>query len=219
MTLKSDAKSKEKLTCSFKYDMRSFVNFPPTNQKSQNFISKGHLSKVYEVWANKYSGVIFHDTKQLVQNLKKLWPYGFENDMRNCVNFHETTQKSEKSYIDGLFLCKAYVSVKKLQKKNVSWHWRVMQNLTESRFVAWRKTYVIWFIFMRTVESLIICTLIETFRPKYINILMKKYMTLESDENFEETLTVGSKNDMRNLENFNASSDKSENFHFDRLFL
>ena len=44
-------------------------------------------------------------------------------------------------------------------------------------------------------------------------------MTLESDANFEETLTIGSKNDMRNLENFNASSDKSENFHFDRLFL
>ena len=37
MTLKSDAKFKEKLTCGFKYDMRNFVNFHPTTQKSQNF--------------------------------------------------------------------------------------------------------------------------------------------------------------------------------------
>ena len=44
-------------------------------------------------------------------------------------------------------------------------------------------------------------------------------MTLKSDVNFEGKLTLGSKNDMRNLVNFNASSDKSENFHFDRLLL
>ena len=40
-------------------------------------------------------------------------------------------------------------------------------------------------------------------------------MTLKSDAKFEEKLTLGSKNDMRNLVNFNESSDKSENFQFD----
>ena len=45
-------------------------------------------------------------------------------------------------------------------------------------------------------------------------------MTLNSDPKFEEKLTLGSKNDMRNLVNFNASSGKSENLHFDvQLFL
>ena len=39
MTLKSDAKFKEKLTCGFKYDMRNLVNFHPSTQKSENFIS------------------------------------------------------------------------------------------------------------------------------------------------------------------------------------
>ena len=37
MTLKIDAKFKEKLTCGFKYDLRNFVNFHPTTQKSKNF--------------------------------------------------------------------------------------------------------------------------------------------------------------------------------------
>ena len=54
---------------------------------------------------------------------------------------------------------------------------------------------------------------------------MKKYrrviclITLKSDAKFEEILTRSSKNDMMNLANFNATSGKSENLHFDVLLL
>ena len=44
-------------------------------------------------------------------------------------------------------------------------------------------------------------------------------MTLKKDPHFEEKLTFCLKNDMRNLVNFNASSGKSENLHFDVLLL
>ena len=44
-------------------------------------------------------------------------------------------------------------------------------------------------------------------------------MTLKSDANFEEKLTVGSKNDVRNLVNLNASTVKPQNMYFDELFL
>ena len=44
-------------------------------------------------------------------------------------------------------------------------------------------------------------------------------MMLMSDAKFEEKLTFDSKYDMRNLVNFNASSGKSENLHFDVLLL
>ena len=44
-------------------------------------------------------------------------------------------------------------------------------------------------------------------------------MTLNSDVKFEEKLTLDSKNDIRNLVNFNASSSKSESLHFDVLLL
>ena len=47
MTLKSDAKFKEKLTCGFKYDMRNFVNFHSTSQKSENFTSMGYFCPKY----------------------------------------------------------------------------------------------------------------------------------------------------------------------------
>ena len=44
-------------------------------------------------------------------------------------------------------------------------------------------------------------------------------MTLKSDAKFDEKLTLGSKNDMRNLVNFNVSRSKSENMHLDVLLL
>ena len=44
-------------------------------------------------------------------------------------------------------------------------------------------------------------------------------MSQKSDAKFEEKLTLGSKNDMRNLANFNASSSKSENLRFGVLLL
>ena len=44
-------------------------------------------------------------------------------------------------------------------------------------------------------------------------------MTLKSDAKFEEKLALGSKNDIRNFMNFNLSSGKSANLHFDVLLL
>ena len=44
-------------------------------------------------------------------------------------------------------------------------------------------------------------------------------MTLKKGPNFEEKLTFYLKNDMMNLVNFNASSGKSKNLHFDGLLL
>ena len=41
-------------------------------------------------------------------------------------------------------------------------------------------------------------------------------MTLKGDAKFKGN---GSKNDMRNLMNFNASTGNAENLHFDMLFL
>ena len=42
-------------------------------------------------------------------------------------------------------------------------------------------------------------------------------MTLKSDAKFKEELTLGSKNDMRSLVNFNASTGKPASLHFNVL--
>ena len=59
MTLKGNGKFKEKLSCSFKHDIRSFADFHPTPQKFENFTSMGSF----------YRGVTFHDTDQR----RKIW--------------------------------------------------------------------------------------------------------------------------------------------------
>ena len=44
-------------------------------------------------------------------------------------------------------------------------------------------------------------------------------MTLKSDPNLEEKLTFCLKNNLKNFGEFNASSGKCENLHFDGVFL
>ena len=62
MTMNSDAKFKEKLTFSFKYDMRKLH---PTTQKPGNFTLMGSFcSKYIRFDFKKYRGVIFDDTEQ-----------------------------------------------------------------------------------------------------------------------------------------------------------
>ena len=120
-------------------DLRVMESLKKIN--SENFTSMGSfLSNVYEVWAKKIqrSYLLWHWT--VMQNLNKLWPCGFENRMRNLVDFHKSPQKSEKLWIDGLFLSKAYVSARKLQRNYVSWHWRVMENLKKNWLVVWKMT-------------------------------------------------------------------------------
>ena len=48
ITLKSDTKFKEKLTCSFKHDIRNLVNFHPTIQKSENSTLMGSFCPKYK---------------------------------------------------------------------------------------------------------------------------------------------------------------------------
>ena len=52
MTLKSNAKFKDKLTCVFKNDMRNLVNFHPTPQKSENFFLIGSFCPKYTGFTN-----------------------------------------------------------------------------------------------------------------------------------------------------------------------
>ena len=77
-----------------------------------------------------------------------------------------------------------------------------------------------------TLESLKICTLMGTFWPKYMMFELKNYRGVTCHEHwrviknfFLKKMTGGLKNDIRNLVNFNVSSRKSENLHFDGLLL
>ena len=124
MTLSSDVKFKEKLTCGLKNDMRNSVNFHMSSQKSEIFYFYGHLN------CQKYKGLQLKSMVELcVIMLKSDAKFegkmncGFKNDMKNLVKFHPSTQNSENLLFHRLILSKEYkVSAKKLQKSYVGWH-------------------------------------------------------------------------------------------------
>ena len=79
---------------------------------------------------------------------------------------------------------------------------------------------------MQAVKNLKICTLTGSISPKLKDLdekLQKNYVSwhwrVMQNAKFEEKLTLGSINNMRNLVNFDASSGKSENLHSDVLLL
>ena len=56
-----------------------------------------------------------------------------KNDIRNSVNFYESSRKSENLHFDGFVLSKAYkVLDEKVQKSYFSWHWSVIQRKANS---------------------------------------------------------------------------------------
>ena len=63
----------------------------------------------------------------------------------------------------------------------------------------------------KNLVNTLICTLIGHFCAKYTTFDLKKYkgvyfMTLKSHAKFEEKLTCGLENDMRNLANFHQNT-------------
>ena len=67
MTLKSDAKFKEKLTCGLKNNIRNLFNFHPSSRKSENWhFDWIILSKAYKDLdkKKKYRRVMFHETEK-----------------------------------------------------------------------------------------------------------------------------------------------------------
>ena len=109
------------------------VHFHPTTQKSKNFTSMSYFCPKYlRFELQKYRRVIFHDTEQWC----KIWinPDLVVSKMTWRIGW--TFIRALKS----LFLAKVYVSVGKLQRNYVSWHWRVLQNLKENWVVTGKMT-------------------------------------------------------------------------------
>ena len=90
----------------------------------------------------------------------------FRND-KKLVNFDLSTWKPQKFAL-LLLLCKVFnVCPKKVQRNDLSWHWRVMQNLKKNGLVVRKMTWRVWQILTRALESVKIGTLMGSFCPKY----------------------------------------------------
>ena len=141
MTLKSDAKFKEKLACGFKYDMRNMVNFHPTPQKSKNFTLVGYFCPKYmKSELKKYRRFIFHSTEQWCKICinpdrvvsKMAWGIGW--------TFIRALKSLKNCSLMGYFYSKHIMFQLENFRGIMSWHWKMMQNLKENWFVTWKMT-------------------------------------------------------------------------------
>ena len=89
--------------------MRNLINFHPTAQNSKNFTSIGYFfPKDMKFELKKNTEELSLMTLNSDAKFEETLTCGFKNDMKNWVNFNQSTQKSEKLYNDGFFLPKAY---------------------------------------------------------------------------------------------------------------
>ena len=125
MTLKNDAKFKEKLTCGFKYDMRNLMNFLPSSKKSENFTSMGYLCPKYMRFELKNTEKLSFMTLKSDAKFEWTLTLWFQKWHEELGELSLEQPKVWKFYIDGLFLSKSYaVSVRKFHRYYVSRHWR-----------------------------------------------------------------------------------------------
>ena len=166
MTLKSDAKFEEKLTCCLENDMRNIANFHQSTRKCQNWnFDKILLSKVENVWALNLQWSYVSWQWRMIQKLKR----------NSLVVFKVTwtsqnlTRALEKSnfFFNWLLMTKVYIVwATKVQRSYLSWHWGFVQILKTNWPVVWKKTLEIWQIFTRAIESVKIRTLMGSSCPK-----------------------------------------------------
>ena len=104
-----------------------------------------------------------------------------ESVRRGCVHRGNVcrgtvrTPENDSLRFDGLLLSKAYkVLDEKVQKSYIPWDWIVMQSLKKNWLLVPKMIWGIWWILMRAVASLRICTLMCYFYRKYIMFEPKK---------------------------------------------
>ena len=88
-------------------------------------------------------------------------------------------------------------------------------------FKKWQEFCEFWFEHSEVSK---IYTLIGPFHTKYITFDLKKYKGVifhdtKSHANFEEKLTCGLENDMRNLADFHQNTWNCQNWDFDGILL
>ena len=146
MTLRSDAKFEEKLTCGLKNDMRNLANFHQSTWKCQNWdFDRILLSKVEKYMSLKCIEELCVKTmKNDTKTEEELTSY-FKIDMRNWQILTWTIKNLKKLLFNWLLWPKYIMfELKKVQRSYLWWHWRLMQNLKENWLLLWKMTWRIW---------------------------------------------------------------------------
>ena len=143
MTLKSDAKFGEALTCCFKINMEKLTNFDPSPQKSKGFHFNAFIfGKVYIVWDKKrdVQRCYLSTHWRMIKNLDRDWFVVSKLTWGIWQTLTRAFVSLKDVHLNGLLLSKVYIFwAKKVQRRYLLWHWRVRQNL---QLELWWDTFI-----------------------------------------------------------------------------
>ena len=106
----------------------------------------------------------------MIQKLKWNWLVSSKLTWGVWQILIQALESLKNLHFNWLPLTKVYnIWAKKVQRSYVWWHWILMQNLKENRFVLSKMTGI-WEIFTRALESLEIGTSMGFFYPKLENV-------------------------------------------------
>ena len=155
---------------SFENWHKEFEKIWPEHSKiSKIFILMGSSWAKYIMFElKKYRGIIFHETEEEYIIWRGI-DLPFQNWHRIFYKFWPEHSKVSKIFIWMGSFWEKYIlfELKKVHRNNLSWHWRVIQNLKKNdllfrNWLNWR----ILEIFTRKVESVKIGTFKRSFCPK-----------------------------------------------------
>ena len=156
---------------------------------------------------------------RMMQNLKRNWLVSSKLTWGIWRILTWALKNLKNLHFNGLLLTKVYnVWAKKVQRSYVWWHWRLMQNLKENWLVLSKMTWGILQIFTRAhlkvwKVGLLLGPFIQSRKCMSLKFTEELcVMRMKNGAKFEEDLTCQFKIDMRNLMNFDPSTQKSQKF-------
>ena len=139
MKLKWDTKLGEESTCCFEIGVRNLTNFDLSAQKfSKSFILMGSFWAKYILSElKKCRGIIFHETEEGYKTWRGI-ELSFQSWHKKFDKFWPKHSKILKNFhFNGLLRSKVYIVWdKEVQRSNLSWQWRGIQNLVNNQLVV-----------------------------------------------------------------------------------
>ena len=148
---------------------------------------------------------------RVIQNLEKNWLMVWKMTWGIRQVLTRALESIKNWDFDGMILLSKVeiVWAWNLQRRYVSWQWRMIQKLKRNWLIVLRLTWEIWRILTQALESLkTLCFNGLLLTKVYIMLELKKdrgvifHDTLKSNARFEKKLTCSLKNEMKNLANF-----------------
>ena len=163
----------------FKNWHKEFGKFwPELSKVSKIFTLMGSLWAKYILFElKKYREIIFHEAEEGYKILRGI-DSSFQNWHKEFDKFWPEYSKSLKNFhFNGLLLSEVYIVwARKVQRNNLSWNWRRIQNLERNRLVASKLTKEIWQILIWALQkSKKNFVLIGSLWPKSILFELQRY--------------------------------------------